>query len=309
MPGTGGWAGAQVRRLASAAARRWRRLRYAGTVNRPYLSGDLFRSLCHVALDERRTDEHFASHYHEARAIFVKTDRLGEFLRDFAAGATACRVLITGNSDADIHAAPAGLPTGLRRWFAQNTLVTSDTISPLPIGLENQALGVNGRLRHIRRCTAAEIGAKQLRLFAAFARTTPERDGLLTRLAASALVDAEDRRMPPRPFQARLRRYRFVIAPRGNGLDTHRLWEALYADAIPVTLATPWSRALKAEGLPLLDVDRWDDILAWSVHDIARWSATFPARPSSLPWLWEPFWHARISALVDGGSTTRDGPS
>jgi hypothetical protein len=30
------------------------------------------------------------------------------------------------------------------------------------------------------------------------------------------------------------RRYKYVICPRGNGIDTHRVWEALYLGVVPV---------------------------------------------------------------------------
>ena len=30
-----------------------------------------------------------------------------------------------------------------------------------------------------------------------------------------------------------------VAAPRGNGLDTHRLWEALYLGCVPIVQAGP----------------------------------------------------------------------
>jgi len=279
----------------------WRRHRYRHSLNAPYLSGDLFRAMCDVALeptaDARRR---FGAGFGQARAIFVKTDLLPEFLDAFARRATACRVLVTGNSDLEVRAVPAGLPPRLRRWFAQNAMVTDDRVRPLPIGLENQALGENGLRRHYRPCSAEEIAAKQLRLFAAFTLTAPEREGLLARLARSPLVDAPVGRLAPRRYQDRLRRYRFVVAPRGNGIDTHRFWEALYADAIPITRRTAWSAALRAEGVPVLEVEDWDEIAGWSADDLARLSRALPLRPSANPWLWEAFWRSRISALPDG---------
>jgi hypothetical protein len=279
----------------------WRRRRYRDSLNAPYLSGDLFRALCDAAFepadDSRRR---FRSSLAGARAIFVKTDLLSEFFDGYARHATACRVLVTGNSDLEVRHVPAGLPPRLRRWFAQNAMVTDDLIRPLPIGLENQALGRNGLSRHYRACRADEIAAKRLRLFAAFEPTAPERDGLLARLARSPLVDVPRRRLGPARYQRRLRRYRFVVAPRGNGIDTHRFWEALYADAIPVTRRTAWSVALRAEGIPVLEADGWDEVASWTADDLGKLSRAFPLRPSANPWLWEGFWRSRIAAVRDG---------
>jgi hypothetical protein len=291
----------RMRTTLASLRQAWRRRRYRDSLNAPYLSGDLFCTMCDVALepgdDARRR---FRSGLAGARAIFVKTDLLPEFLDGYARQATECRVLVTGNSDLEVHRVPGGLPPRLRRWFAQNAMVTDDPIRLLPIGLENQALGRNGVRRHYRICRDDEVTAKRLRLFAAFAPTAPERDGLLARLARSPLVDIPRRRLGPARYQARLRRYRFVVAPRGHGIDTHRFWEALYADAIPVTRRTAWSAALRAEGIPVLEVDAWDEVAGWTADDLGRLSRAFPLRPSGNHWLWAGFWRSRIAALRDG---------
>ena len=145
------------RAMAGAVTQRWRRARFRGSLSAPYLSGDLFRTNCDVALDDAGDDarRRFTLRYRQARTIFVKTDLLGQFLNEFAPEAIACRVLITGNSDREIHEMPSRLPPNLGRWFAQNTFITNDVLRPLPIGLENHALGRNGRVRDFHACTDA----------------------------------------------------------------------------------------------------------------------------------------------------------
>jgi len=54
-----------------------------------------------------------------------------------------------------------------------------------------------------------------------------------------------------------LRSHPFCLAPRGNGIDTHRIWEALYAGCIPIVQKTQALRSF--EDLPILFVDRWED--------------------------------------------------
>lgn len=286
--------------VPSFLTRLWRRTRYCNTLNTPYLSGDFFRTLCDAAFepaDERR--RRFRSQFAQACTIFIKTDLLPEFLEEFAFRATACRVLITGNSDLEIRAVPDQLPPRLRCWFAQNSMVTHHLIRPLPIGLENQELAQNGVSSHYRPCSAEEIAGKRLRMFAAFGSTVAEREGLLARLAGSPIVEHEPSRLAPRQYQERLRQYRFVVAPRGNGADTHRFWEALYADAIPVTRRTALSAALRAEGIPMVEVDEWDELLRWTEDDLNEVSRSLPMRPSANPWLWDAFWRSRIAALRD----------
>ena len=51
---------------------------------------------------------------------------------------------------------------------------------------------------------------------------------------------------------------KFVISPRGNGLDTHRIWEALYVGSFPV-VKTSSLDPLYAD-LPIVIVQDWTDV-------------------------------------------------
>jgi hypothetical protein len=61
-------------------------------------------------------------------------------------------------------------------------------------------------------------------------------------------------------FLARLRTYDFVLCPRGNGIDTHRLWETLYMGGIPVVRRSESFPAVLTD-LPVLVVDDWVQLL------------------------------------------------
>jgi hypothetical protein len=52
--------------------------------------------------------------------------------------------------------------------------------------------------------------------------------------------------------------HHYVLCPRGNGIDTHRLWETLYAGRIPVVLKEHNTKYY--ENLPILFVDDWSDL-------------------------------------------------
>ena len=57
---------------------------------------------------------------------------------------------------------------------------------------------------------------------------------------------------------ARNRQYPFWLSPRGNGIDCHRTWEALYLDIIPVV----WNSTLNSLfiDLPVIILNEWSDI-------------------------------------------------
>jgi hypothetical protein len=52
--------------------------------------------------------------------------------------------------------------------------------------------------------------------------------------------------------------YAFVISPHGNGLDCHRLWEALILGCIPIVKTSPLDDMY--QDLPVLIVKSWSDI-------------------------------------------------
>lgn len=56
----------------------------------------------------------------------------------------------------------------------------------------------------------------------------------------------------------RNRRYSFWISPRGNGIDCHRTWEALYLDIIPIV----WNSTLNSlyENLPIVIINSHADL-------------------------------------------------
>jgi hypothetical protein len=81
----------------------------------------------------------------------------------------------------------------------------------------------------------------------------------------------------PDEFMEGLQYYRFVWAPPGNGIDTHRAWESMLAGCIPVTIRSPVSPAY--EGMQVLVVDDFHAVNAdmldrfWALedHDPEHW--------------------------------------
>jgi hypothetical protein len=52
-----------------------------------------------------------------------------------------------------------------------------------------------------------------------------------------------------------------VLCPRGNGMDTHRFYEALYVGAIPIVLKSSYSaRLAKHHNLPHIALNNWSEV-------------------------------------------------
>jgi hypothetical protein len=69
----------------------------------------------------------------------------------------------------------------------------------------------------------------------------------------------------------RNRQYQFWLSPRGNGIDCHRTWEALYLDVIPIVWHSPLD--VLYANLPVVIINDWteinDDFLRAKMQEIA----------------------------------------
>lgn len=64
--------------------------------------------------------------------------------------------------------------------------------------------------------------------------------------------------VPQEHYLEQIRKHPFVICPRGNGVDTHRLWETIYLGAIPIVKRdiahSDWM------DLPVVWIDDWSQV-------------------------------------------------
>jgi hypothetical protein len=60
----------------------------------------------------------------------------------------------------------------------------------------------------------------------------------------------------------RLAKYKYCLCPEGNGVDTHRLWEALLLGSVPIVKNTAFTRVIQhyTRGeIPMIVMDSWWD--------------------------------------------------
>jgi hypothetical protein len=68
-----------------------------------------------------------------------------------------------------------------------------------------------------------------------------------------------------RQFLRDIRSSKFVFCPRGNGIDTHRIWETLYMGSIPIVKYEKTHHLFT--DLPILFIDDWNIINEEFLHD------------------------------------------
>lgn len=188
-------------------------------------------------------------------------------------------VLVTHNGDRGLDAALlpflGRVGTKIRAWFAQNTGFATGgggPIFPLPIGLANSRWP-HGDLVAFSRIVAQTASPQEKRTdpdapvcFFNFSIHTNPAHRQTVRAALEKTnphwrVQFRDATRQPQSFSryaAQLAKYKYCVCPRGNGEDTHRLWECLYLGVVPLVERSLQTEYFVACGLPLRLVDDWN---------------------------------------------------
>ena len=203
-------------------------------------------------------DQAFIDECAGAEVIFVYTHLMLYFERYVAPRLVKPFVLMAHNSDHGVGLSYLGLldHPQLKRCWAQNCEAAHDRLSSLPIGLANQQWGAT-RIEQL--FAASRQMEKRTLLYVNVSPTHPSRTQALemaTRIAGATVESGVDYAK----FTSQLAQHKFCLCPRGNGLDSHRFWEAQYLDCIPVIIKPDWTSAYSE--LPVLLLNSWDELVS-----------------------------------------------
>lgn len=277
----------ELARLSTKLARGMKKTFYWQTNNSPFLSGDVFsdNADASVLANTFRKPPVTSRQISNARVIFCPSNRIVEFLEVYSKAITA-RVLIFGNSDEDFHDFKYKLPKSVKRVYLQNMSFQDERFRCLPIGIENSRLGTNGLKRNFREYSKFETKSNVL-LVGPFSRTHNERDEILDNLIPSINTEILRHRIQPSEYGDVSGKFKFIAAPRGNGVDTHRFWEALYRNSIPVVKKNEWSKSLDYLKIPYLTVDEWTMA---DIENLISQQRKIQYTPRSTEAIWWKYW-------------------
>lgn len=215
-----------------------------------YIDGDSFRLMCDFCLGQIGSEEDNqlmycdSGQYLEALS-FIKSNK-GQAFR-----------LLSHNGDEVINA--CDVPDNLTVWYTQNLNFTHPKVNPIPIGLENE------HWHPAKRGAMHNLPTGRDRKIRAFMQLNPdthkERWDLLIKLKSGNVFADYGHSLNGHNFEgyvANLISYAFCMCPRGNGIDTHRIWEALYLGCIPIVKKHVTHKCLS--DLPVMLVDEWEEV-------------------------------------------------
>tara|TARA_B000000557_G_C20811445_1_gene460345 strand:+ start:2313 stop:3341 length:1029 start_codon:yes stop_codon:yes gene_type:complete len=146
--------------------------------------------------------------------------------------------LITHQSDESIsYKLYKRKPTCISEWYGINVEIQTNNLIPIPIGLSNDHYKKSLTKRNYSSLKKIKLENKIEKLYINFEVNTNfnERYKLLKKFDSNHWVDVETSKLSLDEYISKLNKYKYILCPWGNGVDTHRLWEVLYIESIPVT--------------------------------------------------------------------------
>jgi hypothetical protein len=181
-------------------------------------------------------------------------------------------ILVNGHSDFEINNKMAYVITLKKRpnfIYSINSNSSSKNTLGLPLGITNDCddspihkiLGNLEMMREVYLEKSKDTFRKNLVLLNINKTTHPERSYVFDKFSKESYVTVS---LPDVSMEGRkkylidIASHDFVLCPRGNGIDTHRLWETLYMERIPIVIYTDAHASFI--GLPILFINSWDEL-------------------------------------------------
>ena len=134
-------------------------------------------------------------------------------------------------------------------------------LSPLPLGLESPSYRSGGRLIDFKKKPSHRVADRPISFLVAWNPNTnnSKRSEAISHFKSASDTSIYEKRITARSVHKLMRRSLFVPCPRGNGVDSHRIWEAIYLGSIPVVLKEDSFPALI--DWPIWIVDSWSEVI------------------------------------------------
>jgi hypothetical protein len=229
------------------------------------VSGEGLRKHCNKSYKPTSYDLSFDTGIEANDVWFVKRDFLSEFFGAIPPSSPPVSV-VTQHSDYELDdAVMSTKPLCVNTVFGSNATSTRPDVVPVPLGLGPSYCSITPKAEDIARAETKRKRTKLLYVNFRVSTYPRERQPALHQLCS--LSDAFDgitiAEYQPNPktwsgYLNDLVDHKFCACPRGNGIDTHRLWEALYCRTIPVVRYEPAYRNFR--DLPILFVDSWESL-------------------------------------------------
>jgi hypothetical protein len=171
--------------------------------------------------------------------------------------------VISHNSDTPADLAP---PPGVV-WYTTNVNVVNENVFSIPIGIEND-FWLKDKRKIMENKFSKSKKYKNLIYVSHNIKTNPAKRQKAYDVFKGvdyATVEMGANGQGFDNYIYNVYNHPFVVAPEGNGIDTHRVWECLYMRTVPVVIRNI-NNSFYTD-LPILFIDDWDEINEKFLHD------------------------------------------
>jgi hypothetical protein len=170
--------------------------------------------------------------------------------------------LITGQSDRKIDKSLfESRPPSIVSWYSPNVSYKNLNLIPIPLGIADKFSKKNLNTDDISKKLDLSYGNKINKIYINFSINTnfSHRKNLYKAFRNKDFAVIDQANITNTKYHENLKKYNFTLCPWGNGVDTHRMWEALYSGSIPITMHHQTYSRFK-ENFPILFVNNYRDI-------------------------------------------------
>lgn len=232
--------------------------------NKPFISGNNFKKLSNHVFSKNKKFNLNKLKMNDI--IFLEIENLSSFVEDVVDNIEVKINLIIQNSNIEI------VEESLNNLLSKNIVIFAQNLNLdikkynnlhiLPTGFKNRNLIRNAKLKNYLNVSIEKV--KKNNIFISM-DVSKHKDRLdLLKLIYKNEIFVFNRYSEHKAFLNEMSKYKFVACPRGTKIDTVMIWECLYVKSIPVLLKTDFSKNLKYLGIPILEVESWEDILLFS---------------------------------------------
>jgi len=145
----------------------------------------------------------------------------------------------------------------LQYIYTQNINVEHEKVIPLPIGLANSQWP-HGNSKIHQEIYDMPI-EKSKEIYFNFNKNTnkEKRNKCYHEIIKKGIT--WNNNMPYKEYLIELKRHKYAICPEGNGIDTHRFWECLYMNTIPICLKNTLTEYYK-KYFPIIILNDWKEL-------------------------------------------------
>jgi hypothetical protein len=148
-------------------------------------------------------------------------------------------------------------PKCIVKWYSINVEYKHEDLIPIPIGIANKFSPKNLQGSDLKMFPFSN---KEIKLYINFNKNTnyKKRSSIYKTYKDENWVIIKDPTLSINEYNADLQKNLYILSPWGNGVDTHRFWEALYSGSIPITV--PHQTYLSSAGLPVIYLEDLNSI-------------------------------------------------